>query len=550
MSGVNQFLKERLREMGGKTYIAPDIPEKKLTNAINSFKFNGDASSIIGICDNSAFSNAKEGFILSGLKIVYKGILQDPVEILYENISSVEYVVNIETNDKGKEKKTELIRFDLKDGSKVEVSYASSLNLSKLAEIVNSVTSEFDGYAEQSQMQPIDELSEDLKLSYIKVVVNMAFDNDGEVDDSEFSEILQLMTRLKLSVESRDAIRQYIGNPDKLESLESLVDSINAEAPDGMLQSLHISLVKDLISVNSSLSGSGANEFDFLQKNRNIFNVTDEEIELAEMAIANDRKILDRSYTDTAITASLKELGAKAGAVGVPLGAVYLSGSVMGMSAAGMTSGLASLGMGGMLGLSGMATGIGVAVVLGVIAYKGIKHLAGTGIDEGDKRREIMLQEVIRQSQRTINMVIQDINYLSKELSSALASDHVNEQKLQILSAKISQYVRASKLIGTKTEQAESDRARLKSPEILDIPRLKMLTKDHDKSKYFDFIIRFYVEDIQRAEKDGEVIETTVLRLKKGLDSSEFYELGQVFELLDYSSTQSAIKGKLKGMFA
>jgi hypothetical protein len=68
------------------------------------------------------------------------------------------------------------------------------------------------------------------------------------------------------------------------------------------------------------------------------------------MAIQQDFKMLREDFSDDALKRSMKELTAKAGAVGVPLAAVYLSGSVIGMSAAGITSGLATLGLGGVLG--------------------------------------------------------------------------------------------------------------------------------------------------------------------------------------------------------
>ncbi|MDP4086135.1 MAG: hypothetical protein Q8934_16155 [Bacillota bacterium] len=70
-------------------------------------------------------------------------------------------------------------------------------------------------------------------------------------------------------------------------------------------------------------------------------------------------------------------MAAKAGAVGVPMAAIYFSGSVIGLDATGITSELAALGMGGILGLSGIVTGIGAALLIGVGAYKGIKKVTG-----------------------------------------------------------------------------------------------------------------------------------------------------------------------------
>lgn len=377
----------------------------------------------------------------------------------------------------------------------------------------------------------------------------MAFDNDGEVDNDEFSEILQLITRLNISAETRNKIRLYIAEPSGMVPTSSLISLIDELSPDGMQKALHISLVKDLLSVNSSLTQGQAQDFEFLQKNKTLFCIGDQEIELAQMAIENDKKVLDRAYDDKAIAKSIKVLSAKAGAVGVPLGAVYLSGSVMGLSAAGMTSGLATLGMGGVLGLSSMATGIGAAVILGVVAYKGIRHLTNSGVEEGDKRREIMLQEVIRQSQKTVSMVIEDINLLTKELSDALSSEHVTKEKLGRLAQKFSQYVQASKSINAKAERAEVYKARLKSPEFLDINRLKALTKEHDKKRYYDLVMNYYQEEVVVEEnEDGKTNEKIVWKMVSCDNTRELEELGNVFEMLGYSSTQSAIKGKFQGL--
>ena len=125
-----------------------------------------------------------------------------------------------------------------------------------------------------------------------------------------------------------------------------------------------------------------------------------------------------------------KELGAKAGAVGVPLAAVYLSGSVIGMSAAGLTSGLATLGLGGFLGFSSMATGIGVAVLLGVGAYKGIKHLTGANEIDKTKRRELMLNEVIKQTQSTVSYLMEDINFITIKLNDVIVNHGVLYEKV------------------------------------------------------------------------------------------------------------------------
>ena len=67
------------------------------------------------------------------------------------------------------------------------------------------------------------------------------------------------------------------------------------------------------------------------------------------------------------------ELAASLASAGVPLAAIAVSGSVFGLSAAGITSGLAALGLG-----LGMASGIGVVVGIGVGSYLGVRWLDRT----------------------------------------------------------------------------------------------------------------------------------------------------------------------------
>ena len=65
------------------------------------------------------------------------------------------------------------------------------------------------------------------------------------------------------------------------------------------------------------------------------------------------------------------------------------SGSVVGLSAAGISSGLAALGFGGLFGLSGMVTGIGALLVIGYGAKKGVDILSGKSDIEKRKKKSL-----------------------------------------------------------------------------------------------------------------------------------------------------------------
>ena len=102
-----------------------------------------------------------------------------------------------------------------------------------------------------------------LKIAYLKVMVNMTLADDGIVDEDELAEILQLMTRLDLTIESRYQVREYITNSVEGITLSELMTIINSECPNSQLKATHISLVKDLISIYKSVKDGPLSDFSF-----------------------------------------------------------------------------------------------------------------------------------------------------------------------------------------------------------------------------------------------------------------------------------------------
>ena len=393
-------------------------------------------------------------------------------------------------------------------------------------------------------------MSEDLKVAYLKVIVNMAYSDDGEVDKNEFAQILLLMTRLELSPESRFALREYITRTGELESLESLMHTIDEACIPSHNKSVKISLVKDLFSVYMSVNDGQYDNFTFFKENNHLFNVSEEEVELIIDALKLDFKMLSDDFSDDALTRGMKELGAKAGAVGVPLAAVYLSGSVVGMSAAGLTSGLATLGLGGVLGFSSMATGIGVAVLLGVGAYKGIKHLTGANELDKTKRRELMLNEVIKQTQATVSHLMEDINFITIKLNEAVLSHGAQDAKVKLLLQKVKLLTSAGNVLTQKGDATQSKCFKLKCPAELNHGKLQSLTREATKQQIYTVIMSFYEEKTVEREQDGKTVTVKVFALKQDISTLDMEKLAKVFEAIGYFKAADVIKGKLSGIFS
>ncbi|EHV5555610.1 hypothetical protein K0W35_002252 [Vibrio parahaemolyticus] len=551
MQNINIFIKENVSQVAHKgLHIAPDIPEKKLNNAAKSMCLQDAIGSVIALLDSTVFGSGKDGLAFTGEKMVYKPAFESPEMVNFSDLEAAEYVRNITTNDKGKEKITEYTTVTQKNGSSFKVEHISECNLEKLAEFLNTISSQFDTFEEENQLVALSEMSEDLKIAYLKVIVNMAYSDDGEVDKDEFAQILLLMTRLELSSESRFALRDYITTTGELESLESLIQTIDKTCIPSHNKSVKISLVKDLFSVFMSVNDGQHDNFAFFKDNNYLFNISDDEVELIVDALKLDFKMLNDDFSDDALTRGMKELGAKAGAVGVPLAAVYLSGSVVGMSAAGLTSGLATLGLGGALGFSSMATGIGVAVLLGVGAYKGIKHLTGANELDKTKRRELMLNEVIKQTQATVSHLMEDINYITIKLNETILSHGVQDEKVKLLLQKVKQLTSAGNVLTQKGDATQNKCFKLKCPTELNHEKLQSLTREATKQQIYTVIMSFYEEKTVEREQSGETVTVRVLTLKQDISTLDMEKLAKVFEAIGYFKAADVIKGKLSGMFS
>jgi hypothetical protein len=227
----------------------------------------------------------------------------------------------------------------------------------------------------------------------------------------------------------------------------------------------------------------------------------------------------------------MKDILAKAGAVCVPLAAVYFSGSVLGMSAAGLTSGLATLGMGGLLGFSSMFTGIGVVALIGVGTYKGIKKVTGLSDLENNKQRELMLQEIIKNSQKSLNYLIEDVNEISKQLIEEINKGMEAGIKIKKLSKLLAMMSNGAKETSSKINYVEAEAIIAKLPKHLDKARFEELTNEPTKEKLRSFVLSCYIEkEITVENSDNTSQVKKVLELD---DKQEFKILDQLHSVLE-----------------
>ncbi len=422
----------------------PDIPEKKLNNAIKSYANEVDPSNVTALFDGTVLGSAKEGFL-----ITLAGFYSKDSDARFIDFNAIQSV-NLEQTDVPKIKKCLMIH--LKDGmTQVYGEDNPNLKIEEFQTFLEKVTE----YREQGLINETDkfiiveDMPDSVKVNYVKAVVQMTLEDDGVIDEDELAEIQVLVTQLNFEPELRHEIRQYVANPCL--TIDDILSEMDQDAPKGSEHVLHISLLKDMIRVHRATKGEVPfRDREFIVSVAERYEIADEQLEVIEQACIYDEMIVAGKVDDNMIIKNAKELASKAGAVGIPIAAVYLSGSVAGLSAAGITSGLAALGLGGVLGFSSMVTGIGAAVLIGVGAYKGIQWLAGGSKREKVSKREFMIQEVIKLNQKTITNLAEDINFFGLKIVESARESEINEGLIEKLGKELTVFSNALGVLKAK----------------------------------------------------------------------------------------------------
>ena len=308
----------------------------------------------------------------------------------------------------------------------------------------------------------VEALPDEIMKCYLSVLVWLVHTDDEQIDSHELCEIQLLMTQRQCNADVRKAVREDLENPHSVDA-RTLIDHMLKHGPEAGTDTqlaLKCALMSDAIRVCRATSEGPAREQPGIGQLAGMLGLDDKKVGFLEDACVHDEKILAGEFADAKITNAAKEMAARAGAVGVPLGAIYLSGSVAGLGAAGITSGLAALGLGGVLGLSAMVSGIGVAVIVGGVTYEGVRWVLGGSERNRASLRELMLQEVLRIHQGAIINLGEDMSHFGRRIAALSLETGRNRDAIDTLAREVmllSQSAGALTQLGERAIRFERD---------------------------------------------------------------------------------------------
>ncbi|GID32524.1 TerB family tellurite resistance protein [Paractinoplanes brasiliensis] len=287
-----------------------------------------------------------------------------------------------------------------------------------------------------------------VKLLYCRTLVSLAL-VDAVLDPREIANLYLFASTIGLDDGARSALRGEITaaqhGAETLDVTEELARELRGLLDEGQRQPVFTMLVRDLVRISRADRHAADVEREriVLVAGLVFAESAGEVVRATERLVAAEEDFASGKLTTSQMETTTKEIVAKVAAFGAPIAAVSLAGSVTGLGGAGITTGLAALGFGGLLGLSAMVTGIGTVVILGVAVHQGTRYLLATNEREREKRREYLIQQVLKHHQQAMAELTDDIAGLAHRMEAGLAQTTRNEERLTVLKAELDAFQQA-----------------------------------------------------------------------------------------------------------
>lgn len=266
-------------------------------------------------------------------------------------------------------------------------------------------------------------LPENQRIAFYGALFAMAAVED-QMQREELELIYETLDTEGLSEEARRRLYAYAIEPPALQDCLQALSDASESARHGLMLNLVEVAVCDYLLSNP--------ERDALTQGQLTLGIGNEQRAAMEHYAKEVRRIRERGIDDNHAADVVKAAVSGMTAVGVPIAAVVYSGSVVGLSAAGITSGLAALGFG-----SGMIPGIGVAILIGTAAFVGLNYLFDTGNkrkkEQHRRERERKAQLAMENLQETINHLIGRMARLQGDAADAKA----NKEAIELLNERL-----------------------------------------------------------------------------------------------------------------
>lgn len=489
--------KELVRRKHPNVAIVPDILEQILLNLSNLFEKQVDPKLIIGIIDTSVMHNGKQGYIFTGEKMcVINGESKEIIELGdIENVSMQKINVN-EGQEEPDPCFEDAIRITFNDNHNTII---RQFPLKPVFEILKQIKEETTQFEATDQRVKQDSMSEIGKMNYAKIAVNYLMADDGIIDANEYASLIALISEFTFSEQLTNELREYrLGNMEPQET-KYLIDALIEEVPSGSREAVSLSLIYSILTLKKETVANWGKDA-VLNEFQNYLGIPTNKVQFMVTKLLNEIRIEKERLSDAKVSELASNTLAAGSAIGFPFAALATTGAIAGL---GGTSG-------GLFLLAAVSTGTMIAGITAIGAasfgvYKGVKYLSGADTAEKYIYRQSKLQASLINQQKTTNMLLQDINWLTGELDKVMSlkeqvigENSTIQAQFEVLKnfvEKIKRVSTAAKVSEDRRMYDEKELLLTQLPDKLDTNKLEMLgEKSIDWEKESSIVYDVYQE--------------------------------------------------------
>ena len=422
---VERFIKEEaiyLKDSRRKIQIAPEIDTKHLDSIRKKYKnmIPSDFEKYVLVLSYTGTGF----FLMTGDAFYFDNFMQGGMKkVQFRDISSV----NIEH---GKTFSPDKVYLNTTSEKFILDGCIDGLNLEKIKQvflhIINMCKENSENFTVSEQGMLSSELPDDLKLVYLKILCNYAYINDSVIDADEYNAITKFSIRMELSGESRGKLRIYMNDFDNRIKTGILLARLMeiTKNQTGFLDIIKYCLMQDVLYIHSIQSPDKPwTEDGFIGSLMEKCALNPEQIETMQKAVKLNQQMQLRGVDMDKLKEEWKKLiKAVYGTKGyVPTPYLFCSGSVYGHK-----------------------------------SYNGFFKIDATNQNAINKQRELILQEIIINNQKAVNVVIGDMNYLAERLEKALENEDRIQQDYEKIKQLLNRIKSAMKSVRQEEECRES----------------------------------------------------------------------------------------------
>lgn len=508
-------------------HIAPDIEQKKLTNATTRIAKQIDPSTVLGIYDSTLFESAKEGLVFTGSKL-FISYMGSKNEITLEQVAKC----NLCKEEIVKEDKTEIKEYLLienKDESIINIAkFQCPLGLEVIDEFLNGLLETITDFKEVKQNVLLQELDDEIIQTYLEVVTAYLYCDDMQIDETEYKQLIALMSKNKISKDVAQHLRELRLNPTVEQlNLEQLIGKLHIQLEEHKIDQTFINqgLYLDLLCIRSE-NLEETREDEILLECKQLLNISDAHVDTLMKKIEGDKRIIEERLDNNQVKEVTEELTAVAASSGVVLGALLLTGGV----GTGVWGGLMTLAM---ASTGGMAFGMVAIGGLGYGAYKGLKYFSGTTESEKYGVRLSTLETVIENNKRGLTYVIEDVNWILGKMSGLTEKMKKSDDQSDEIMDELMDLINKSCTISEAGKSVEMDNEKYKYeinicaiPQKLNYDQFEQLISSNYRAEEIkEKVLNAYV-------KEENVVDEKIIVTYTRAEELEYAVASEVYEIL------------------